>query len=141
MQGVTMVEKKAVKKSEKSLETSAVIEKGSKKGLRERAADRKVATKKDAVIRAKLRFAPDPGAYATIDLNDDAEADFEPQHVALIYNESYHGCGVIVLKCKALKMGAYCRVQVGKLPPMLAEVKWRKELDREVARVGLQYIE
>jgi hypothetical protein len=90
--------------------------------------------------RKHTRFLPEPGTYALIDTRENPES-FEPKITALVYNESYSGCAVVVHSTKKLQMGEICWVQISTLKALKAEVRWRKELDNGIARVGLRYIE
>ena len=53
--------------------------------------------------RRKLRFAPDPSQHAEIDFNLNRK-NFEGELPALIFNESYSGCCVVMMKEKRLKV-------------------------------------
>jgi hypothetical protein len=91
--------------------------------------------------RRHVRFKPDPLDYALIDatLTDDK---FTPSQVALIVEEApMGGCGLVLLDIPALQSGTRCRVQVGRLAPLLAEVVWRKPIDAEIIRIGLRFLE
>ena len=46
--------------------------------------------------------------------------------VALVHEESAKGVGLVILTTPHLQMGAACRVQVGMLPILRAEVRWRE---------------
>ena len=51
------------------------------------------------------------------------------------------GCSLAVLGTDRLQVGDVCVVQVGKLAPLRAEVRWRNELDDKVLRVGFMFLE
>lgn len=93
--------------------------------------------------RKRTRFLPDPGTYALIDTGHDTAAQvFQPDITALIFNESYSGCALVIMGHKRLQVGQTCRIKLGYLnQPMLAEVRWRRELYNGIARIGLKYIE
>jgi hypothetical protein len=91
-------------------------------------------------LRKHIRFLPEPGTCALIDTRPDPEV-FEPKLTSLVYNESYSGCAVVIHSTKKLQPGDICWVQISTLRPLRAEVRWRKELDSGIARVGLSYIE
>lgn len=94
------------------------------------------------VVRRAIRFKPDPGDYALVDmLNIERAGDFRPTMLGLILEESAKGCGIVVLSNVVLKIGSFCRVKVGRGPALKAEVRWRKDLDDEVMRLGLLYLE
>ena len=86
------------------------------------------------------RFAPDPLEVAFISLK--TEGEFKPCRVALIADEHpYGGCGLVVRKPFSLKIGDKCRIQLGKLSPVLSELRWFKELDEDFLRLGFKFLE
>jgi hypothetical protein len=91
-------------------------------------------------LRAHVRYAPDEGDFALIDPQADG-AEFSPKIPALIASESYRGCGLVVMKNANLNTGDKIRLQVGKLPPLKAEVRWRMKVDAEIFRVGIMYLD
>lgn len=94
------------------------------------------------VKRASVRFAPDIGAFAMIDVEPHrADGSFQPAIIGLVAEESTKGTGLVVMATDLLKVGTYCRVQVGKLSPLRAEVRWRQEVAADILRVGLLYLE
>jgi len=99
---------------------------------------------KNKVRRKHTRFSPDPGTYAKIDL-DSSAADFRPHMMALVSEEAYGGCGLVVVDPQTfgphLKPHDQIKVQVGNLDPMRAEVRWRIDVDAKVIKLGLKYIE
>jgi hypothetical protein len=98
--------------------------------------------KKDLKKRGAIRFSPDAGTYATIDTEATRpDGSFQPSIVALVPEESSKGAGIIVLKTESLQDGSMCRIQIGNLTPMLAEVRWRKELDKQTLRLGVLFVE
>lgn len=92
--------------------------------------------------RRSIRFAPDSGTYAKIDLEAAREdGSFQPSVVALVPEESAKGVGLVVLTTNDLQVGAFCKIQVGKLQPLRAEVRWRQDVDPGILRLGLLYLE
>jgi len=92
--------------------------------------------------RKGMRFRPDPGTAAFLDLRPEASKDqFRPQDFALVINESHRGCSLVLKTNPAIRNGARLYVKVGKLAPHYAEVKWRLDYDSEVTRVGLLFLE
>ncbi|MGK5088479.1 hypothetical protein WDW86_13045 [Bdellovibrionota bacterium FG-2] len=90
--------------------------------------------------RKSIRFSPDPGTLAQIEipLKDGA---FAPKDVGLVLNESNRGCAVVVTRKSFLKAGELWRIKIGHLEPLKAQIKWVTELDMDVQKVGLQYLE
>ena len=91
--------------------------------------------------RRYLRFPPEPAEYAQIDKRVDAET-FEFQYVALIVEESpLGGCGLAMLDWVGLEVGDMCRVRLGNLEPLIAEIIWRKPLEGAIIRYGVKFLE
>jgi hypothetical protein len=96
----------------------------------------------DKADRRKLRFPPDAGAIAWIDPTEGQRLEtFSPRIPALIIDESRDGCGVAVLYHPQMMEGARMLVQIGELIPVPCEVRWIKDLDEDVLKVGLRYLE
>ena len=91
--------------------------------------------------RKHIRYRPDPLTYALIDEVSDS-SDFAPKHIALVVDESLGGCGLIVVgNDQFLPLASHCRVKVGELSPLKAEVAWRCQLDDVTVRLGLAFLE
>jgi hypothetical protein len=91
--------------------------------------------------RQYLRFPPEPAEFAQIDKRVDAET-FEFQYVALIVEESpLGGCGLAMLDQVGLDVGDMCRIRLGNLEPLTAEVVWRKPLEGSIIRYGVRFLE
>ena len=91
--------------------------------------------------RKGIRFAPDPGTVAWIDLNMSiTDRPFTPEIAALVTEESYRGAGLIVVSCGNIKVGDQFRIKIGHGAETVAEVRWRTELDPGVARIGIMFL-
>ena len=92
--------------------------------------------------RQSIRFPPDPGAIAWIDTTGGGKKrDFNASYTTLITEESHRGCGLVMKMTSELQVGAMCRVKVGNNPALSAEVRWRVELDSQIIRIGLMFLE
>lgn len=98
--------------------------------------------------RKAVRFSPDSGSLAHIALDKGPtsagptpEGEFAPTILGLVADESSKGCGVVLLEITDLVVGDKCIVQAGQLSPLRAEVRWRKQIDEGVIRLGLMYLE
>ena len=94
---------------------------------------------KPATKRKGVRFSPDPGTLAHVDLS--VKGAFKPTLICLVTEESFKGCGLVALSPKGLEKGDECRVQLGEGPVLEAEVRWRTDLDAQTVRLGLLYID
>jgi hypothetical protein len=92
--------------------------------------------------RAGIRFQPDPNTTAAIDFaSTDKKAPFQPTLTALVTEESFRGCGIVAPMTKALQVGDHMRIKVGKGPVLIAEVRWRTDLDAQVIRLGVMFLD
>ena len=94
-------------------------------------------------IRKTLRFSPEEGMIAMIDPAASTDkSHFQAVLPALIVDEALEGCGLVVLKRQhSMNEGDQCLVKVAELDPLLAEVRWIRELDEDVEKIGLMYLE
>ena len=91
--------------------------------------------------RKYTRFPSGKAVHAEIDVGTDLNQAFAPTIAALVTDEAYQGCGLVLLSTESLQLHQVCRVQLGRQSPMVAEVRWRQELHPQVIRVGLMYKE
>ncbi len=93
--------------------------------------------------RRYLRFPPDPIEVAYIDFDCEGH-NFVKEVVALIVDVAPKGgCSLVfnLPKGKQMKDGQRCRIKIGDLRPVVAEVVWQKELDRDIYRCGFLFLE
>ncbi len=90
--------------------------------------------------RRYVRFPAEGDVAAIIDLSA-GPGPFTPRLHALVYEESYGGCGMVVLKGVVFEPGDVIRLQVGRLGPMRAEVRWSMNVDQHVQRLGVMYLD
>ncbi len=91
-----------------------------------------------ACNRRTLRFPADHGTLVQIDLQCDKDS-FQPAIIGLVLDEAAKGCRAVIIRHPDIFKGMKCRVKVGRLSPVPAEIKWAKELDPQVYTIGLQY--
>jgi len=91
-------------------------------------------------MRRHIRFLPDLGTVALVDLKNFGNSKFYPTLAALVVNESHSGACLLLSGAPGdhLKDSARWLVQFGQLNPMEAEVCWVKELDVDVQKVGIE---
>lgn len=89
--------------------------------------------------RKSVRYKPEPGTIARLDPLG-RPGDFQPSITALVINESYSGCCIVIQMGELPQQGAVCRVQLGQFAPIKAEVRWRVDLDEDVVKLGLFYL-
>ncbi len=91
--------------------------------------------------RKHLRFRPDPLEYAQVSLDTDS-TEFKPTFVALIVEESpVSGCSLIAHDRDNVQPGDRCRVKIGHLAPVQAELAWKRPVEPGLMRVGFAFLE
>ena len=89
-------------------------------------------------IRKQIRFMPDNCCYALIDTNPNNNS-FNAQHTGLVIDESHGGCCLVVLSKSGLKINDIVKIKILDFPIMLSNVRWIRQLDNEVCRIGFKY--
>ena len=91
--------------------------------------------------RRNLRYKPDRLELALI-MFDGNKAGWHPDDAALIIDESAVAGAQIVLKFTQLcKPGDRVRVKLGQMDPLLGEIVWRREIDADLCRLGVRFLE
>jgi hypothetical protein len=93
--------------------------------------------------RRYLRFPPDPTEVAYIDTKV-GEETFNREIVALILDIAPKGGCSLVFSLRngeGMKDRQRCRIQIGDMRPLTAELVWQREIDRNVYRCGFLFLE
>ncbi|CAM2066827.1 hypothetical protein SCOR_15715 [Sulfidibacter corallicola] len=81
-------------------------------------------------------------AHIDIHTEDDS---FEPEYVAMVVEQSHQGCGLVLVRYnkdyEKLTKDVPCIVKVGRLHPLPAIIRWRKDLDEDLFKLGLEFKE
>jgi hypothetical protein len=95
---------------------------------------------KPYVNRNSIRYVPEQNTMAWVDHAMES-ADFKPLVAALIFSESFRGCGLVMIDTKKVRLdvGSICRVKIGDLTPLEAEVRWREQLQPDVVKLGILF--
>jgi hypothetical protein len=95
-----------------------------------------------ADLRESRRFPPDEGTMAWIDTDVRGDKrDFKPTIAALVTDEALHGCGMVALAHDRFREEAECMVQVGDLAPLRSQIRWVRNLNNDVLRMGVRFLE
>ena len=91
----------------------------------------------------QIRFPPDSDQVAFISFNT---SSFSKDLAALIINESAHGACFVVNRAlvsagKPIITGQLLLAQVGQMSPLKAEVRWVKEVDANLLKIGIELLE
>jgi len=86
-----------------------------------------------------IRFSPDPGAEAAIDI--DCDEKFRPRITARVINESFGGCRVQASGHLPFCPGYRIRIRVGRLDPLLAEIRWVRLDPEGHVHLGIMYLD
>ncbi|MBF0442297.1 MAG: PilZ domain-containing protein [Oligoflexales bacterium] len=91
--------------------------------------------------RKHIRFKPEPNQFAQIDKKTEGE-QFTFEYVALIVDMApMGGCSLIVTKQINLDVGHRCRIKLGEMSPLLAEVVWIRDIEKDFFRYGFRFLE
>lgn len=90
--------------------------------------------------RKHVRYRPDRLTVAKVQL-EAVTSSFMAEASALVYEEAYGGCCLIIISNKPISMHEKWRIQVGHLHPMIGEVVWIKRLDEAIWKVGIKFLE
>lgn len=87
--------------------------------------------------RCAVRFAPDPGTIAEVTLKVGKNT---LSLYGLVLNESRAGCALILLCDEDLLEDMTCMCRIGRLQNTAAAIRWTKELEQGLYKVGLEYL-
>ena len=91
----------------------------------------------------QIRFPPDSDQIGFISFNLN---EFKKELSALILNESASGACLIVNKALVPKIhpieaSQILLVQIGKMSPLKGQVRWVKEIDESLFKIGIELLE
>ena len=89
-------------------------------------------------LRRELRTSKGAGAQV--------EMTFELQDACyripgLVTDGSLNGCGIVAVTDIAIHQGDVCSLMMGGYGPIHARVKWLKDLDKGILKLGMQYLD
>lgn len=90
--------------------------------------------------RRFLRYKPDENDVALLDFKTTSK-DFKPTLTAIILNESYSGCALVLASNEVLKKDTKLKIKIGKLDPMKGEIVWCKVLEENIQKIGIRLLE
>ena len=74
-----------------------------------------------------------------VELLTDVE-EMTPSFKGMILDDSFEGCGLIVITEEKLLNGQLCKLKIKNLEPILCQIVWLKKLDKNLTRLGLRYL-
>ena len=96
-------------------------------------------TKKDSIKRKYFRYKPKLFIYVLIS-DGSKEEGFQTEFSGLIIQEAYGGCAIVTSSDLSVKKHDIVIIKSADMPTTKAEVRWRKKLDRDLIRIGVQYL-
>ena len=90
--------------------------------------------------RAKIRFKPSVETLAVVDTSP-GKGKSAASIPCLILNESFSGCALVALAIAPFDEGDLVRVKLGSFKAMPSEVRWKRNLDKDVIVIGIEYRE
>ena len=91
-------------------------------------------------VRKHMRYKSDPNTVAFV-APKLKKGKFVSDQSALVLNESFKGCCLVVGANKEIAVGKTIWIQLGELDPLEAEIRWVEQLSPEVYRFGAYYLE
>ncbi len=95
--------------------------------------------KKNIKPRKSIRFRPDPFTLAYFSFKP--TTPFKADLVALVLNESYTGCSLFFNTENKVKKDQKISIKVGQLAVMQAKIVWIKNLDENLFKVGIKFLD
>lgn len=86
------------------------------------------------------RFTADPLDVALLQFSSNSE-NFKAEEVAIILNESFSGTAIVLQTKRKIAPEQVLTAKVGNLAPMSAKVIWVKEIEKDLLKMGLNFLE
>lgn len=108
--------------------------------LKQKIDDKHISDEQFESERSYLRYPPYKGEeIGLVSLNLE---EFVVHHVGLIVEQSaIGGCGLVMVNAAHLVNKTICKVKIGDLNPVRAEVRWKKDLEKNISVIGFQFLE
>lgn len=104
--------------------------------IKDKATKDKVTKKSENDRRRRFRFRPEPGAAAVLYVNERGT-----KVAALISNESYAGCCLVILAGPSIKVERMYKIRVTEGLELTGEVRWIKKLGDSALQLGIEFVE
>lgn len=95
----------------------------------------------DKSKRKNIRFESSPNTLAYVCFGTTLVFEFTKDVVALVIEESFGGCGLIIHWDGPLNVDDKIIIQVGGMDPIKAEIRMCNELLKHVYHIGLLYLD
>ncbi|EAZ91892.1 PilZ domain-containing protein [Crocosphaera chwakensis] len=76
---------------------------------------------------------------ASIELLIDGQ-EIQQSFKGMIIDDSFSGCGLIIIGEKKLYIGQLCNLKMQGIDPILCQIVWLKRLDNNITRIGVKYL-
>ncbi|MFN3362160.1 MAG: hypothetical protein ACK421_12170 [Pseudanabaenaceae cyanobacterium] len=92
--------------------------------------------------RRYLRFPPDPRDVAFLDFSQKKDKFTEELAAIVVDVAPKGGCSLVFRLPKEMQIaeGQRCRIKVGDMLPLMAELVWKKEIDKDIYRCGFMFL-
>ncbi len=98
---------------------------------------KKTPSEKFLKPRLFTRFRPDPLTVAFLSLGN--SSTFEPELVAVVINEAYAGCSLLLNSDETFKKDQKVQIKVGQLAVMKGKIVWFKNLEESIYKIGIKF--
>ena len=87
------------------------------------------------IKRRFIRFDADPNTFVAVKIGE------HPPIGGLAITESHGGCSAVFLTNQAFKESNQCHIKVGELDALKAEIRWIMDVDKDLVKVGFQFLD
>jgi hypothetical protein len=95
--------------------------------------------KKDSIKRKYFRYKPKLFIYVLIS-KEPKVGESQTEYAGLVIQEAYGGCAIATSSDLSVKKHDIVIMKSADMPAVRAEVRWRKKLDKDLIRIGVQYL-
>lgn len=87
------------------------------------------------IKRKHIRFNAEANTFVAVKIGEN-----NPKG-GLAITESHGGCSAVFLADEIFKESGICYIKVGDMDPLKAEIRWIMNVDKDLVKIGFQYLE
>ncbi len=87
------------------------------------------------VKRKYIRFNADPNTFVAVKIGEKDPIG------GLAITESRGGCSAVFLATNEFKENNMCYIKVGDMAPAKAEIRWTMNVDKDLVKVGFEFVD
>lgn len=87
------------------------------------------------IKRKHIRFNAEANTFVAVKIGENKPIG------GLAITESHGGCSAVFLSNDSFSESGICYLKVGEIDPLRAEIRWIMKVDKDLVKVGFQYLE